>query len=268
MSDNAFLQKAKKLLNSNINNRTISNEFRNLQKSLSVDQRKLLRTDRNIIRNLFDLDISPKLTTAADYYCWDNTTLSLWEFLSALIPTLDVDSIVQEIGCGPYATLSLALKKKFIHLNISASEIEKDRVSTAQLTAEYNQIHLSIIQSDLLASLDKKYDLIFMNPPYVPSGQQQDISGSQEENPSEWQSGHGGDDGTLVIRSLLSEAHPKLNKNGLIALGINNYFIEDHLLKTLFSEYNYTIEGLFKNQSACIPDGVFAQVYLLKRTKA
>lgn len=52
-------------------------EFRNLQKTLSSEERYELRGNTKLSEAIFGIKF-PK-QNKNDYYFWDNTTLSLWE---------------------------------------------------------------------------------------------------------------------------------------------------------------------------------------------
>ena len=237
--------------------------FLKLQKKLNVEERFLIRNDPQIAYEIFGIKINNlKLN---DYYCWDSTTLSLFFFLKSFFRSFSNIKVL-ELGCGPYATLSVSLKIFFNSFQFSASDVNESKVKSAILTSNINNVEIDFVVSDLFNNIDSKFDVIFMNPPYVPTKFQKQIIGDgslDSFKKEEWSSGHGNEDGLFVVKRFLDEALLNLNKNGFIVLGINNYFVSDNTLRRLFKQKGYTTVNTYKKQSECMPNGHFSQVYLL-----
>ena len=110
-------------------------KFLKLQKKLNVEERFLIRNDPQIVYEIFGININKlKLN---DYYCWDRTTLSLFFFLKSFFQSSS-NLKVLELGCGPYATLSVSLKKQFNSIHFSASDVIESKVKSAILTSKIN----------------------------------------------------------------------------------------------------------------------------------
>jgi 16S rRNA G966 N2-methylase RsmD len=238
-------------------------KFLKLQTKLNLEERFLIRNDPQIVYEIFGININKlKLN---DYYCWDRTTLSLFFFLKSFFQSSS-NLKVLELGCGPYATLSVSLKKQFNSIHFSASDVIESKVKSAILTSKINNVKIDFIVSDLFNNIDSKFDVIFMNPPYVPTKFQKQIIGDgglDSFKEEEWRCGHGKEDGLFFVNRFLDEALLNLNKNGFIVLGINNYFVSDNTLRRLFKQKGYTTINTYKKQSECTPNGHFSQVYLL-----
>jgi len=250
------------ILNSK-NKNSLPTNFLKLQKKLNIEERFLIRSDPKIVYKIFGININKlKLN---DYYCWDSTTLSLFFFLKSFFQSFSNIKVL-ELGCGPYATLSVSLKKQFNSIHFSASDVIESKVKSAILTSKINNVKIDFIISDLFNNIDSKFDVIIMNPPYVRTKFQKQIIGEgnlDSFKKEEWNSGHGNKDGLFVVKRFLDEALLNLNKNGFIILGINNYFVSDNKLKRLFKQKGYKIINTYKKQSECTPNGHFSQVYLL-----
>lgn len=238
-------------------------EIRKPQTKLTAREREVVRGNSKLASAIFEIDFIP--IKPDEYYYWDNTTLSLWEYLGSILPNLSPNAIITELGCGPYATLSIAVKKHYPQLNVSASDIIHDRVLSAQRMVRKNQVDMLVKQLDLLSNIDQNVDLIFMNPPYVSTYQQEKISSSKRKNLKEWQSGNGGINGTEVVKKLLKDfSRIRWKKDVILLLGINNYFINDEKILSMVENASLRVEGYFKPKKLCIPSGSYAQVYQIK----
>lgn len=73
-----------------------------------------------------------------------------------------------DIGTGS-GCIAIALKKKFLNFDVSAMDISSEALKVAKQNAELNDVEINFIQADVLNinELDKKYDVIVSNPPYV-----------------------------------------------------------------------------------------------------
>lgn len=257
--------KYKKALNYILNDcflESIPSKFLTLQKSLSSEERFLIRNDEKIASKIFNIDIEN--TIFNEYYCWDSTTLSLYYYLKEFLKTKNVKNIL-ELGCGPYCTLSISLKKLFPNIEFTALEIDKDKIKNAIRTRQKNKIKVDIFYSDLFSEVNKKYDIIFMNPPYVPSKFEKQIVDNSNTglNLKEWKSGHSNKDGLEVINNLLKNSKNYLSNDGFLIMGINNYFISNIKMISLFKNFGFNLFEKFKKQKECTPKGNYSQVYTL-----
>jgi len=257
--------KYKKALNFILNNHvqeSIPSKFLTLQKSLTSEERFQIRNDERIVSKIFNLDIDNIIFD--EYYCWDSTTLSLYYYLKTFLKTKNIKNIL-ELGCGPYCTLSISLKKLFPNIEFTALEIDKDKIKNAIKTRQKNKIKVDIFYSDLFSKVNSTYDIIFMNPPYVPSKFEKQIvdNSSPTLNSKEWKSGHSNEDGLEVINKLLKNSKNYLSDDGFLIIGINNYFISNIKLISLFKNFEFNLLEKFKKQKECIPTGNYSQVYTL-----
>lgn len=75
---------------------------------------------------------------------------------------LDVVDLGTGSGCIP-----ITLKKKLPNINMDAVDISLDALSLAKENAKLNNVEINFIHGDMLKPLNKKYDCIISNPPYI-----------------------------------------------------------------------------------------------------
>jgi len=75
---------------------------------------------------------------------------------------LDVVDLGTGSGC-----ISITLKKKLPNINIDAVDISLDALTLALENAKLNSVDINFIEGDMLKPLNKKYDCIISNPPYI-----------------------------------------------------------------------------------------------------
>jgi len=109
-----------------------------------------------------------------------------------------------EIGAGSGIHLLTAEKLGAKKENIFSSDINEDSVKHC------NSLGYNCIKSDLFENINKKYNLIIFNPPYLPED-------SKEPENSKLTT-TGGKKGDEIIIKFLKQAKDYLNKNGKIFL--------------------------------------------------
>lgn len=75
---------------------------------------------------------------------------------------IDVVDLGTGSGCIP-----ITLKKKLSNINIDAVDISRDALDVAKENAKLNNVDINFIEGDMLKPLNKKYDCIISNPPYI-----------------------------------------------------------------------------------------------------
>lgn len=75
---------------------------------------------------------------------------------------LDIVDLGTGSGC-----IAITLKKKLPNINIDAIDISGDAISLAKENAKLNNVEINFINGDMIESLNKKYDCIISNPPYI-----------------------------------------------------------------------------------------------------
>ena len=78
---------------------------------------------------------------------------------------------VVDLGTGS-GCIPITLKKKLPNINMDAVDISIDALELAKENAKLNNVEINFIQGDMLKPLNKKYDCIISNPPYIPYDEQ------------------------------------------------------------------------------------------------
>ena len=114
----------------------------------------------------------------------------------ALIPRFETEGLVEivlkyitntnldivDLGTGS-GCIPITLKKKLPNINIDAVDISLDALDVAKENAILNNVDINFIHGDMLKPLNKKYDSIISNPPYIAYGEEvMDIVKNNEPN--------------------------------------------------------------------------------------
>lgn len=73
---------------------------------------------------------------------------------------------ILEIGTGS-GCISIAIKKELENCNITATDISKDALEVATNNAKENNAEINFINTNIYDEINKKFDCIISNPPYI-----------------------------------------------------------------------------------------------------
>lgn len=73
---------------------------------------------------------------------------------------------ILEIGTGS-GCISIALKKELENINITATDISSDALEVAKLNSKENSANINFINTNIYDGINKKFDCIISNPPYI-----------------------------------------------------------------------------------------------------
>jgi methylase of polypeptide subunit release factors len=194
----------------------------------------------------------------SEYYYWDTTTLAM---KPALLEYVEDGCRVLEIGPGPAATLDILLAKQKRGLDITCAEIDRDFIRTARRVAEINGVTLKILESDMTQNVHGKFDVVFMNPPYVKAQTLHQLGIARESG--EGKAGFGGEEGCDVIDRFLEETPSVLNPDGIALLGVNNRHVEDTVVSRHIEESPLELKRRYFGEKDVYPQGPYSQVYVL-----
>lgn len=108
---------------------------------------------------------------------------------------LDIVDLGTGSGCIP-----ITLKKKLPNINIDAVDISLEALNLAIENAKLNNVEINFIHGDMLKPLNKKYDVIISNPPYIAYDEDiMDIVKNNEPNNALYAS----DDGLYFYEEIL-----------------------------------------------------------------
>ena len=133
---------------------------------------------------------------------------------------------ILDIGTGS-GCIAIALKKNLPNANVSAIDIAKDSLATAQQNADLNGVEVAFIEQDILqtkySKLQTKYSIIVSNPPYVTENEKYSIHENVIANEPH-RALFVSDDNPLIFYDAIADfALINLNKNGLLFFEINEY---------------------------------------------
>ena len=118
-----------------------------------------------------------------------------------------------DLGTGSGA-IGLALKSKLPNSEVDLLDISTDALDVAKINAKNLGLEVNIIQNDMLENIDKKYDVIISNPPYIRTDEEiEDIVRDNEPRIALF----GGKDGLDFYRKILSDITKNLKDKYLIA---------------------------------------------------
>lgn len=117
--------------------------------------------------------------------------------------------------CTGSGAIAITIKLK-TGAAVTASDISADALSLAKENAQKLNADITFIESDMFENIDNKFDVILSNPPYIKTG---DIQNLQKEISFEPVSAlDGGEDGLDFYRIIASKAKAHLNENGVMYL--------------------------------------------------
>ena len=124
--------------------------------------------------------------------------------------------------CTGNGSLAVIAAMAYPEVLVDAADISEDALAVARINVDKHGLgkRITLLQSDLLASVRGPYDLVLCNPPYVNTH-------SMKELPAEYQAEPalalaGGEDGMDLIRTILREAPACMSPNGVLVLEIGN----------------------------------------------
>jgi release factor glutamine methyltransferase len=119
--------------------------------------------------------------------------------------------------CTGSGCVAVALGREFLYADIVATDTCEDALQVACRNVIRHGLaaRLRCLRADLLKCLGGPFDAVFANPPYVPAGDRETL----QPEVRKWEPPaalFGGSDGLQIIRRLVAEAAPALDRNGLL----------------------------------------------------
>lgn len=193
---------------------------------------KSIRTQPLLIRYLFKVRLHNEKNIS-----WDFTTLILKR---ALRKRIKPDMSVLEIGVGRAALLCIYLARSF-NLKPDGVDIIPDRVESSLRIAQYNNTPLDIRQSNFFEQVEKKYDLIFWNASYIPTGFGTKHHLTLQDDLGDARAWDGGDHGADAIDRFLSQAPHFLTEKGEILLGVNHFHVPRENISLIIQKHSLSV---------------------------
>lgn len=140
------------------------------------------------------------------------------------INTLSILDIGTGSGCIP-----ISIKKNTSLTELSGLDISNNAIEIAKKNSELNSSDVQFILKDILStsSLDKNYDMIISNPPYVRELEKEEMNKNVLDHEPELALFVSDDDPLLFYRKIAILAKNNLTKNGSLFFEINEYLGEE-----------------------------------------
>lgn len=122
---------------------------------------------------------------------------------------------IVDLGTGS-GCIAITLKKE-INCNMDAVDISSNALSVARENAKINNVDINFYEGDMLKPLNKKYDVIISNPPYISYNEKiMDIVESNEPHLALYAE----DNGLYFYNKILESASKYLKDKSLLAFEI------------------------------------------------
>jgi release factor glutamine methyltransferase len=203
LKDLNWLIKEKYTNNINLNNFT--KDFKKLQKNIPLDY---VIGETDFLNCIINLKYKPLIPRVETIWYMEKETNFLKNYFNKKIEILDIFS---GSGCmGIYAN-------KILNSNVTFSDIKNIFLKQIKLNCMINNINnYTIIKSNIFKKINKQYDLILANPPYIPKKDLIQKSVFKYE-PSIALFGKG-KGGLSIISIFLKNLNSHLKNNGLCIL--------------------------------------------------
>ncbi|AAT27675.1 peptide chain release factor N(5)-glutamine methyltransferase [[Mycoplasma] mobile] len=120
--------------------------------------------------------------------------------------------------CSGSGFIALAIKKHFPKINVMASDISEESIRQIQENVAINNLDIFFLKSDLFEKIEKKFDLIVSNPPYLSHKNVLDESVSKYEPHLAL---FAKKEGFEIIEKIIFSAKKFLKSNGVLLLEID-----------------------------------------------
>ena len=147
-----------------------------------------------------------------------------------LSPWVEYPELVHDVLdlCTGSGCLAIQLAYHYPDAEVDAVDISLDALEVAAINVQQYGLEdrINLIHSDLFTGLEKQYDLIVANPPYVDAESVEELPAEYLHEP-ELALGSG-DDGLDATRQILEQALEHLNEHGvlLVEIGHNREVLE------------------------------------------
>jgi release factor glutamine methyltransferase len=193
--------------------------------------------------------------------------------LNVLIPRPETEDLVQwiltdnatknsslsilDIGTGS-GCISISLAKNFPESKVSAIDISTEALKTARENAEINAVKVEFIEDDILnlESLDRKFDIIVSNPPYVRELEKKEMHRNVLENEPDLALYVKDHDPLIFYSKIADLAMNALSSGGALYFEINQYLGKE--TEDLLKERGFQTE---------LRKDIFGNYRMLKGTK-
>ncbi len=146
---------------------------------------------------------------------------------------------ILDIGTGS-GCIALALAKNYPDAQVYALDNSEKALEVAKHNAEQNEVGVTFIQADILNldTLDKSFDVIVSNPPYVRELEKKEMKVNVKDYEPKEALFVPDNDPLLFYRHIAHFAKNNLKKGGSLYLEVNQYLAQE--TKQLLEDQNFT----------------------------
>lgn len=166
---------------------------------------------------------------------------------NVLIPRLDTEVLVEKVMsdnteknlsildlCTGSGAIAVSLKKLGNYKDMYASDISDKALNIAKKNALSNKVDIQFISSDMFENIDKKFDIIVSNPPYIETEEIKSLD-IEVKDREPYLALDGKEDGLYFYKIIASHAKKYLKEYGIIYLEIGHN--QGEAIKYLFKDY-------------------------------
>lgn len=190
---------------------------------------KITEADAEYILQLFEERISKRIPaeyiTQESYYLERPFYVNEYVLVPRSLMNTRFDDFLKSVEWENYRVLDLCtgsgcigITLALLHPNITVdlADISAEALAVASLNIQkYNLTHrVTCIQSDLFQNIEKKYDIIISNPPYVPLDEYDQQPPEVKNEPAI--ALKAGRDGLEIINKIIINSKLYLNPNGIL----------------------------------------------------
>lgn len=178
----------------------------------------------NFYGNEFDVDERVLIPRFETEELVENTINYINDFFTEPVEIID-------LGCGSGA-IGLSLEKKVSTKSVDLVDISEEALEVAHKNCGKLNSNANLIKSDFFSNIEKKYDVIISNPPYIETNEEiEEIVKNNEPHLALY----GGDDGLDCYRKILANIKNHMKEKCLIAFEIG--YKQASAIETLVREY-------------------------------
>lgn len=182
-----------------------------------------------------------------DFYINENVliprfeTEELVENTISIAKTLFTNPVeILDIGCGS-GVIGLTLEKKLLTKTVDLIDISEKALEVTNKNCGNLNSKANVFQSDCLSNVERKYDIIISNPPYIKDDEEiEDIVKSNEPHGALY----AGQDGLDCYKKILKDINKNLKEKFLIAFEIGADQAKD--IETLINNYLKDVQIVIK----------------------
>jgi release factor glutamine methyltransferase len=153
---------------------------------------------------------------------------------------------VIDIGTGS-GCIAISIERERPDLRVTGADLSVAALAVAAMNRKRLQSRISLVASDVLGSIESKFDLIVSNPPYIPK---RDIPTLQTEvrDYEPHLALTPGPHGTEIIERILDQARPLLRADGRVILEIG--FGQEPDLRAVAAARRFEVETIVPDLAA------------------